>query len=293
MKVRKLLLSYRIVCLFLMPFLTVVMSSVSAQTIHPLGAKLLSETEYAQLPTVNWEVLKSNANKQTILRSSSGIVMLNNPPVGDQGSQNSCVGWAVGYAATGILAYPKFNNWNDARRSPSYIYNQIKQSNDCLGLAKITDGLNLVENQGVCSYTLMPYNNDCMTLPNVAQNLDASYNTVLSWSKLLSRNDPSEIKQYLELGYPVVVGLQVTTSFENMWESGGIWSTNTGTSSGGHATCIIGYDDTKGNLQRQVTASSGTSVQLNVSDLPNGNYYLHIYDGISDKPQIQQIIIAH
>jgi len=45
-----------------------------------------------------------------------------------------------------------------------------------------------------------------------------------------------------------------------------------------------------GNLVRQ-TATKGGSVQFNVSNLPVGIYYLHVYDGVSDKPEIYQIIV--
>jgi C1A family cysteine protease len=244
MNSRKLLKS---VYLFLLLILTMKTTLTNAQkTLYPLGAILLSEIEYQQLPKVNWHVLESNANKQTIsAKSSRSTIMLNNPPIGDQGSQGSCVGWAVS-VATSILAYPKFNNWNEARRSPSYIYNQIKvDPNDCNSGAFTTTGLNLARNQGVCSYTSMPYvNSDCMTLPNNGQRLNAIVNNILNWSTL-NRSDVPGIKQALDLGFPVVIAFEVTTSFDNMWSSGGVWSTNTGTSRGGHAACIIGYDDTK------------------------------------------------
>jgi len=45
-----------------------------------------------------------------------------------------------------------------------------------------------------------------------------------------------------------------------------------------------------GQLLRQAVAKDGT-VQFNVSNLPAGIYYLHIYDGISSTPEIQQIMI--
>ena len=47
-----------------------------------------------------------------------------------------------------------------------------------------------------------------------------------------------------------------------------------------------------GSQVRYVTAKSG-SVQFNISNLPNGLYYLHIYDGISDKPEKQIIRVKH
>ena len=44
------------------------------------------------------------------------------------------------------------------------------------------------------------------------------------------------------------------------------------------------------NLLRQTTTKGGT-VQFNVMDLHNGVNYLHVYDGVNDKPEIQQVII--
>jgi len=50
--------------------------------------------------------------------------------------------------------------------------------------------------------------------------------------------------------------------------------------------------DGKGNLLEQHSANGG-SVQFHVSALPDGNYYLHIYDGVSSTPEMHQIIVEH
>ena len=47
-----------------------------------------------------------------------------------------------------------------------------------------------------------------------------------------------------------------------------------------------------GNLLRQTTTKS-SSVQFNVSNLPNGTYYLYIYNGVSDTPVVHQIVVQH
>jgi len=47
-----------------------------------------------------------------------------------------------------------------------------------------------------------------------------------------------------------------------------------------------------GSLVRQTTTRSA-NMQFNVSHLPNGTYYLHIYNGINEKPEIKQIIVQH
>ena len=56
----------------------------------------------------------------------------------------------------------------------------------------------------------------------------------------------------------------------------------------------ITYDirliDVQGNVQRQSFTKGGT-VQFNVRNLPDGFYYIHIYNGISEKPEVYQIVI--
>ena len=60
----------------------------------------------------------------------------------------------------------------------------------------------------------------------------------------------------------------------------------------GSPTYNIRLYDGMGNLLRQTTTKSSTA-QFNVNSLPNGVYYLHIYDGISATPEVQQIMVQH
>jgi len=41
---------------------------------------------------------------------------------------------------------------------------------------------------------------------------------------------------------------------------------------------------------QQVKTKSITA-QFNVNNLPDGVYYLHIYNGIDEKPQVKQIVV--
>jgi len=50
--------------------------------------------------------------------------------------------------------------------------------------------------------------------------------------------------------------------------------------------------DEQGNLLRQQQSKGGT-IQFNVSSLPNGIYFLYIYDGVNSTPSMQQIIVVH
>jgi hypothetical protein len=61
-------------------------------------------------------------------------------------------------------------------------------------------------------------------------------------------------------------------------------------------TTNFSYDirlyDMYGSMRRQTTTKN-SSVQFNVSNLPNGFYFLHIYDGVNNKPEMHQIIVKH
>jgi len=48
--------------------------------------------------------------------------------------------------------------------------------------------------------------------------------------------------------------------------------------------------DTRGNMLRQTT-TKGDTVQLDVSNLPTDVYYLHISDGVSCTPEVQQVLV--
>lgn len=51
------------------------------------------------------------------------------------------------------------------------------------------------------------------------------------------------------------------------------------------------YDE-QGNLLRQTKTKGGT-IQFNVSALPNGIYFLHVFDGVNDTPEMRQIVVEH
>jgi len=48
--------------------------------------------------------------------------------------------------------------------------------------------------------------------------------------------------------------------------------------------------DSQGILLRQ-KSTKGRKVEFNVDDLVNGIFYLHIYDGVNENPEIQQVLI--
>ncbi|MEI6050257.1 MAG: T9SS type A sorting domain-containing protein [Bacteroidota bacterium] len=233
-----------LIFLLLLQFsVTTILFSQSQANISVGSALFLTKEEYNKLPRPNWDTLEKESKSKTIfLVNTSSTKILFNPPIGSQGHQNSCVGWATS-TALGILNYQKYYCWEIAQRSPSYIYNQVKILN-CTSGAALIDGINLIINQGSSSMRLMPYDiNNCSILPNSEQIYDASKNKAYSHF-VLDKWDVSGIKNAIDLGDPVVVGFFCNQSFNDMWYKGkGIWKVNYGDPIAGHAACIIGYDD--------------------------------------------------
>ncbi|NOQ28398.1 MAG: hypothetical protein GQ564_23795, partial [Bacteroidales bacterium] len=129
---------------------------------YNLGCEFLSAAEYAAIPVAEALNLK-------VLPTSVDLVV---PPVGNQGGEGSCVAWGTTYAGRST-SYQNTNggtyNFGVNIFSPEYVYNQVKVS-DCNSGAYTTDGLDLLVNQGACTWNTMPYTDvDCDDMPNSTQ----------------------------------------------------------------------------------------------------------------------------
>ncbi|MBQ9340537.1 MAG: C1 family peptidase [Paludibacteraceae bacterium] len=208
-----------------------------------------SQREYMMIPTINLQRLSLISLSNTIAYNcEDSILELVTPPVGNQGSQNSCTAWACAYTAASIVTYSLVQDWNIALRSPAFLFHiyqnhEINANCDSIIFPRIAFYLH---SYGVCSYSLMPYDeDDCSSAPNSIQTADAIANKY-QYNKLNSETNVNEYKQILRLGYPIVVSTQYVNSFNNMWNNNnGIWTSLSDTTHTDieHVTCIIGYDD--------------------------------------------------
>lgn len=210
---------------------------------HALGAKLVDLSTYNSFQKANIDelVLKyKGRNAKNALSSSYFIPGL--PTVQNQGNEGSCVAWATAYAATSALDY-NFRGVS-APRSPEYVYNQIKQG-DCSSGASISAGLELIRNQGVCSWNEMPYNDgDCYTMPNISQRNAASTHR-FAWGTV-DKTNINNVKVLLNMNLPIIVGITIDGSFDSLnYSTGWTWRFHSGYTRGGHAVAVIGYDDAK------------------------------------------------
>ncbi len=224
--------------------------------LHPANGAFPDSIEYAKIPL--WEGSVKYSLSKSILDTNVYSVELNTPEVLDQGAQGSCAGFAFGYAAMGVLSYDKYENWVAAQRSPAYLYHR----------ARIADGVNSSGNNapvsmttaysvacqyGCCSYSLMPYTvSDYNSIPNALQDRDAYMNRANGF-RLAQTNSVQTYKNLLRLGYPIVVRIEVTPTFDSIWSLNGVWSNQptTESSRGGHFICVVGYNDSTQMLKVQ------------------------------------------
>jgi len=176
------------------------------------------------------------------------------PAVGDQGQQGSCVAWSSAYGARTILESVRTGqDPNSTRFSPAFLYNQIGL-NGCDG-SYINRAMDFMTRRGSISYEKFPYTDqDCSRKPD-QQLLQEAAQYKMRGSNRLTVGDRTDqidlraIKENLSQGAPVVIGMMVGGSYMQPMMGQDVWNPTDEDRSmmgfGGHAQCVVGYDDAK------------------------------------------------
>jgi hypothetical protein len=176
------------------------------------------------------------------------------PAVGDQGKQGSCVAWSSAYGARTILESVRTgSDPNTLRFSPAFLYNQIGLDG-CEG-SYINRAMDFMSQRGAVPYESFPYNDqDCSKQPD-PQLLDQARQFRMRGSNRLTVGDNTDkidlraIKENLSQGAPVVIGMMVGGSYMQPMMGQDVWNPTQDDASmmgfGGHAQCVVGYDDAK------------------------------------------------
>ena len=174
------------------------------------------------------------------------------PVPGHQGSQGSCVGWAVGYA---LKTYQEAFETQTVRPdpyyhfSPAFVFNSIKQGDDCFAGSRITDALDFIAATGAVSMDDFPYLDDECPAPSediLARGADYKIESY----RRLERGNIFAIREALANEKPVVAGMYVYPSFQT-WEGDGIYAHDPENEfrEDYHAVTIVGFDHEKGALK--------------------------------------------
>jgi Papain family cysteine protease len=170
----------------------------------------------------------------------------------NQGKQGSCVAWSSAYAARTILQSTSTKaDPNSIAFSPSFLYNYIGLDG-CQG-SYIIRAMEFMQKNGAVPLSQFPYNeNDCSRQPGSSVTAQAGQYKIHGFTRLTDDDGVSNlnfraIKEHLAKDAPVVIGMMVGGSFMEGMMGQKVWHPSASDKSmrgfGGHAMCVIGYDD--------------------------------------------------
>jgi Papain family cysteine protease len=165
----------------------------------------------------------------------------------NQGKQGSCVAWSSAYAARTILeAASTKQDPNSIAYSPAYMYNSIALE-DCQG-SYIQKAMEFMQQNGAVRYQDFKYDeNDCSRQANGSLVQQGQQNKIHGFHRLTETDDVTGIKEHLAKDAPVVIGMMVGGTFMQEMMGQKVWRPSADdkdmTGFGGHAMCVIGYDD--------------------------------------------------
>lgn len=193
----------------------------SGDTLLGYGLVLPTPEQLKKVPMV------ASAGDQYFTKSKSHSIKDLMPPVGFQGSQGSCVAWALGYA---LASYKirAVKQWSyeeggvpvdDRLYSPAFIFNQAKlMANDGNCKTGITYDLafNLIKDKGISTLKYSPYVlGDCLKPPSPEAMQNAKQIKYLFSELLNPATDTAKIKQSIYSKNPVLLGVQIDGFFQD------------------------------------------------------------------------------
>ncbi|MDR1318179.1 MAG: C1 family peptidase [Treponema sp.] len=198
------------------------------------------------------------------------------PLPGDQTDYGTCVAWASAYAARTIsesVALSRQNRTETTQNafSPVYVYRNIRPDDpECQEGAAIYWALDLMKNSGAVKMIDLERSVEFPRVDLSWYNESRKY-PIADYVTLFSREERSKpglvtrtVKKSLAEGKPVIIGMNTPYSF---FEAADVWrpAENPNYFYGGHAMCVLGYDDEKDGGSFEVINSWG-------GDWGNGGY---------------------
>lgn len=174
------------------------------------------------------------------------------PEIQNQKQYGTCVGWSSAYYGRTILN-ARINDLTDKEEitksafSPVFTYLNANVENDynCQGGAYIGKAMETMVEKG--SPFMSEFDVLCATAIPEKLHESAKQNKIKGFTRLFGADESNivkieSVKRSLINGNPVIIGFLIQNSFyssENVFEPDG------GEYSGGHAMCVVGYDDEK------------------------------------------------
>ncbi|MBO4661334.1 MAG: C1 family peptidase [Bacteroidaceae bacterium] len=246
--------------LYILALMMVASISVNAQRQQGLGCVYKSEVDgkvplRPQLMTRDYMVLPKAYSLKKYC-----------PTPKSQGPHGTCTAWSTTYAAR-TMCEAISNGWTNKDTitkeafSPIFIYKQLNREPECQNGTSIAEALWLLKSKGAPKLRSF----DVLCADYIPNNLytEASNYKIDDYTALFNifsgyvPDKISSVKKALAENHPVVIAMDVCESFD-IYNGGDLWNGVKGVDCGGHAMCVIGYDDDKYGGAFEIMNSWGT-----------------------------------
>ena len=188
------------------------------------------------------------------------------PMVMTQGDLATCVGWAVAYAQLSTQQNIQMGITDVSQKiframDPNFVFGFIRGYSDkwCQEGASLGDAMEVLKSKGTKPWLSDPWL-VCNSIASEYAKNQASFYTISEYQAVPNAELVKNVKIALSYKHTVSIGVELTESFNNGTSlSYGLWAPKYGEKLiGGHAMCVIGYDDTKYGGCFEVMNSWGT-----------------------------------
>jgi hypothetical protein len=238
-------------------FSCITASELSAQK-HATGLNF-DDTTYMQVPK------QARLSRSLDTLPARGSLKMYAPTPKQQGDYNTCVAWACAYCGRTIVEAIK-NNWTNKDSitahaySPAFLFRLMSPADgDCATPTNMEHAFNVMRSKGNLSYSDMPLL--CTEAVDTGLITKAAPGKVKDYARLFDvTSSPNvkiqAVKKAISERKPVVFGMICPPSFQaasNCWQP----TEDPVLSYGGHAMCIVSYDDTLYNGAFEIQNSWG------------------------------------
>ena len=188
------------------------------------------------------------------------------PTPKNQGEYGTCAAWSTAYCGRTILEAIK-NGWTEKEKitsnafSPAFLFRLLKPKDTaCMGGSTVSDAFEMMKEKGSLLYKSLPI--ACTPYLTPSQMMMAANSKIKDFLRLFDVSADYKIKiqsvkKSISEQKPVVFGMICPPSFEvakNVWTP----TEDAAKISGGHAMCVVGYDDNKEGGVFEIQNSWGT-----------------------------------
>ena len=226
------------------------------------------------------------------------------PFPGNQGDHGTCTAWASSYCGRTIVEAIK-NGWTDRTMitekafSPAFLFRMLKPTDgECHGGTTIGSAFATLKNTGTILYSDL--SSLCTPAITPTQLEKATQYKIKDFMRLFDMEASSEtkinsVKKAIAEKKPVVIGMTCPDSFSY---SGEVWNPTEqpAPGMGGHAMCVVGYDDSKYGGAFEIQNSWGLNwanqgyVWIRYQDFAKFTRYAHEFIDLPDpKPEVPDL----